>query len=106
MTLPWSSAPWPHRYGDLHQGWSGLVAITGVPHPCPAAPQVYLSSRSGSWVLGRICDHGYPWDMVIITRFRTWLDSILPKSVSDWLYVRGMNQLVKHENFGLMPVNR
>lgn len=56
--------------------------------------------------MGRICDHGYPWDMVIITRFRTWLDSILPKSVSDWLYVRGMNQLVKHENFGLMPVNR
>ncbi|NWZ22045.1 FMO3 monooxygenase, partial [Asarcornis scutulata] len=70
------------------------------------ASQVYLSSRSGSWVLSRICDHGYPWDMVIITRFRTWLDSILPKAVNDWLYVRGMNQLVKHENFGLMPVNR
>lgn len=70
------------------------------------ASQVYLSSRSGSWVLSRVWDHGYPWDMVIVTRFRTWLGNILPKAVSDWLYVRGMNQLIKHENFGLMPVNR
>lgn len=56
--------------------------------------------------MSRVWDHGYPWDMVIVTRFRTWLGSILPKAVSDWLYVRGMNQLIKYENFGLMPVNR
>ncbi|NXK52088.1 FMO3 monooxygenase, partial [Chauna torquata] len=70
------------------------------------AAQVYLSSRSGSWVMSRVWEHGYPWDMVVITRFRTWLDNILPRAVSDWLYVRNMNQIFKHENFGLMPVNR
>ncbi|NXC48057.1 FMO3 monooxygenase, partial [Penelope pileata] len=69
------------------------------------ASQVYLSSRSGSWVMSRVWNFGYPWDMLLITRFRTWLDNVLPKAVSDWLYVRGMNQQYNHENFGLMPVD-
>ncbi|NXF44956.1 FMO3 monooxygenase, partial [Oceanites oceanicus] len=70
------------------------------------ASQVYLSSRSGSWVMSRIWDNGYPWDMLVITRFQTWLGNILPRALSDWLYVRGMNRFFKHENFGLMPLNR
>ncbi|XP_031451536.1 dimethylaniline monooxygenase [N-oxide-forming] 3-like isoform X1 [Phasianus colchicus] len=69
------------------------------------ASQVYLSSRRGSWVMSRVWNFGYPWDMLLITRFWTWLDNFLPKSVSDWLYVRGMNQQYKHEDFGLMPVD-
>ncbi|XP_074764359.1 flavin-containing monooxygenase 3-like isoform X3 [Athene noctua] len=70
------------------------------------ASQVYLSSRSGSWVMSRVWDNGYPWDMLVVTRFRTWLGNILPSMLSDWLYVRGMNRFFKHENFGLMPLNR
>ncbi|XP_029889586.1 dimethylaniline monooxygenase [N-oxide-forming] 3-like [Aquila chrysaetos chrysaetos] len=70
------------------------------------ASQVYLSSRSGSWVMSRVWDNGYPWDMLVITRFRTWLGNVLPRAISDWLYVRGMNRFFKHENFGLMPLNR
>ncbi|NXG69092.1 FMO3 monooxygenase, partial [Baryphthengus martii] len=70
------------------------------------ASQVYLSSRSGSWVMSRVWDNGYPWDMLIITRFKTWLENILPRALSDWLYVRGMNRFFKHENFGLMPLDK
>ncbi|NXY51299.1 FMO3 monooxygenase, partial [Ceuthmochares aereus] len=70
------------------------------------ASQVYLSSRSGSWVMSRVWDNGYPWDMLTITRFRTWLGNVLPRALSDWLYVRGMNRFFKHENFGLMPLDR
>ncbi|XP_008942211.1 PREDICTED: dimethylaniline monooxygenase [N-oxide-forming] 3-like [Merops nubicus] len=70
------------------------------------ASQVYLSSRSGSWVMSRVWDSGYPWDMLVITRFQTWLGNILPRALSDWLYVRGMNRSFKHENFGLMPLDR
>ncbi|NXE04196.1 FMO3 monooxygenase, partial [Lophotis ruficrista] len=70
------------------------------------ASQVYLSSRSGSWVMSRVWDNGYPWDMLVVTRFRSWLENILPQALSDWLYVRGMNRFFKHENFGLMPLNR
>lgn len=56
--------------------------------------------------MSRVWDNGYPWDMLVITRFRTWLGNILPRAISDWLYVRGMNRFFKHENFGLMPLNR
>ncbi|NWI11503.1 FMO3 monooxygenase, partial [Crypturellus soui] len=69
------------------------------------ASQVYLSSRSGSWVMSRVWEHGYPWDMKIVTRFQTWLETILPRALSDWLYVKRMNWPFKHENFGLMPVD-
>ena len=56
--------------------------------------------------MSRVWDNGYPWDMLVVTRFRTWLGNILPSMLSDWLYVRGMNRFFKHENFGLMPLNR
>ncbi|KAF3823429.1 hypothetical protein GH733_010865 [Mirounga leonina] len=71
----------------------------------PLAAQVIISSRSGSWVMSRVWDDGYPWDMVYVTRFATSLRNALPSFVSDWLYVRKMNTWFKHENYGLMPLN-
>ncbi|XP_054021432.1 flavin-containing monooxygenase 3 [Dryobates pubescens] len=70
------------------------------------ASQVYLSTRSGSWVMSRVWHKGYPWDMLVITRFQTWLGTVLPRALSNWLYVRSMNRSFKHENFGLMPLER
>ncbi|XP_045839149.1 putative dimethylaniline monooxygenase [N-oxide-forming] 6 isoform X1 [Meles meles] len=69
------------------------------------AAQVIISSRSGSWVMSRVWDDGYPWDMVYVTRFATFLRNALPSFVSDWLYVKKMNTWFKHENYGLMPLN-
>ncbi|XP_070602822.1 flavin-containing monooxygenase 3-like [Erythrolamprus reginae] len=69
------------------------------------ASQVCISSRSGSWIMSRVWDKGYPWDMLIITRFKTLLKNTLPTAISDWLYVRKMNSRFKHENYGLIPVN-
>lgn len=69
------------------------------------AAQVIISSRSGSWVMSRVWDNGYPWDMVYVTRFTNFLRNILPSFVSDWMYVRKMNTWFKHENYGLMPLN-
>lgn len=88
-----------HSPGGSQPSWRWLT-------PTWPSPQVYLSSRSGSWVMSRVWDNGYPWDMLVITRFRTWLGNVLPRALSDWLYVRGMNRFFKHENFGLMPQNR
>lgn len=68
--------------------------------------QVVISSRSGSWVLSRVWDNGYPWDMVLITRFRTLLNNSLPTAISDWWYAQQMNSKFKHENYGLVPSNR
>ncbi|ETE65079.1 Dimethylaniline monooxygenase [N-oxide-forming] 3, partial [Ophiophagus hannah] len=69
------------------------------------ASQVCISSRSGSWIMSRVWDKGYPWDMLIITRFESFLKDALPTAISDWLYVRKMNRWFRHENYGLMPVN-
>ncbi|XP_019503385.1 PREDICTED: dimethylaniline monooxygenase [N-oxide-forming] 3 [Hipposideros armiger] len=69
------------------------------------AAQVIMSTRSGSWIMSRGWDDGYPWDMVCITRFASFLQSVLPSFVSDWLYVKQMNSRFKHENYGLMPLN-
>ncbi|XP_004688176.1 PREDICTED: putative dimethylaniline monooxygenase [N-oxide-forming] 6 [Condylura cristata] len=69
------------------------------------AAQVIISTRSGSWVMSRVWDDGYPWDMVHVTRFATFLRTALPSFISDWLYVKKMNTWFKHENYGLMPLN-
>nr|XP_056723522.1 flavin-containing monooxygenase 3-like [Euleptes europaea] len=70
------------------------------------ASQVYLSSRNGSWVMSRVWDNGYPWDMVIINRFETFLRNTLPTAITDWLFVKQMNKWFDHENFSLVPINR
>lgn len=73
---------------------------------CAVSPnQVIISTRSGSWVMSRVWNDGYPWDMVYVTRFATFLRNVLPSFVSDWLYVKKMNTWFKHENYGLMPLN-
>ncbi|XP_070253805.1 flavin-containing monooxygenase 3 isoform X2 [Myotis yumanensis] len=69
------------------------------------ATQVMISTRSGSWVMSRVWEDGYPWDMVYITRFASFLQNALPSFLSDWLYVKKMNTCFKHENYGLMPLN-
>ncbi|KAL8177376.1 UNVERIFIED_CONTAM: dimethylaniline monooxygenase [Gekko kuhli] len=68
--------------------------------------QVYLSSRSGSWVMSRVWENGYPWDMLIINRFDAFLRNTLPTAISDWLFVKQMSRWFDHEAFSLVPVNR
>ncbi|XP_021538316.1 dimethylaniline monooxygenase [N-oxide-forming] 3 [Neomonachus schauinslandi] len=87
----------------LGLGNSGCDIATELSH---TAEQVMISSRSGSWVMSRVWDDGYPWDMVFITRFETFLKNNLPTAISDWWYIKQMNARFKHENYGLMPLNR
>ncbi|XP_037360331.1 flavin-containing monooxygenase 3 isoform X2 [Talpa occidentalis] len=83
-------------------GNSGCDIATELSH---TAAQVIISSRSGSWVMSRVWDDGYPWDMMFITRFETFLKNNLPTAISDWWYMKQMNARFKHENYGLMPLN-
>ncbi|XP_060220576.1 flavin-containing monooxygenase 3 [Meriones unguiculatus] len=82
-------------------GNSGCDIAAELSH---VAQQVTISSRSGSWVMSRVWDNGYPWDMVVLTRFQTFLKNNLPTAISDWWYTRQMNARFKHENYGLMPL--
>ncbi|XP_003414926.1 flavin-containing monooxygenase 3 isoform X1 [Loxodonta africana] len=83
-------------------GNSGCDIATELSH---TAEKVIISSRSGSWVLSRVWDDGYPWDMLLISRFENFLRNNLPKPISDWWYMKQMNSKFKHENYGLMPLN-
>ncbi|KAM9245192.1 LOW QUALITY PROTEIN: flavin-containing monooxygenase 3-like [Dugong dugon] len=68
------------------------------------AEQVIISSRSGSWVMSRVWDDGYPWDLLFVN-FENFLQNNLPKAISDWWYMKRMNSEFKHENYGLMPLD-
>nr|XP_006211173.2 dimethylaniline monooxygenase [N-oxide-forming] 3 isoform X1 [Vicugna pacos] len=83
-------------------GNSGCDIATELSH---IAGKVIISSRSGSWVMSRVWDDGYPWDMMSVTRFEIFLKNALPKAISDWWYMKQMNARFKHENYGLMPLH-
>ncbi|KAM6219949.1 flavin-containing monooxygenase 2 [Rhynchocyon petersi] len=70
------------------------------------AAQVFVSTRQGSWVMSRISEDGYPWDMVFHTRFSSMLRNILPRTVVKWMMEQQMNQWFNHENYGLEPQNK
>ncbi|XP_019503343.1 PREDICTED: dimethylaniline monooxygenase [N-oxide-forming] 2 isoform X1 [Hipposideros armiger] len=70
------------------------------------ATQVFISTRHGSWIVGRISEGGYPWDHVFHTRFSSMLRNVLPQMLLKWMMERQMNQRFSHENYGLEPQNK
>lgn len=64
--------------------------------------QVYISTRTGTWVIQRAADQGRPFDHVAITRFRQGI---------PWPYLRpfmyhGVNNRYSHSNYSLSPNTR
>ncbi|XP_062049754.1 flavin-containing monooxygenase 2 isoform X1 [Lepus europaeus] len=70
------------------------------------AAQVYISTRKGTWVMSRISEDGYPWDMVFHTRFSSMLRNVLPRMIVKWMMEQQMNRWFNHENYGLAPENK
>ncbi|NWI62838.1 FMO4 monooxygenase, partial [Todus mexicanus] len=65
------------------------------------ATKVFLSTRSNTWVLSRVSDHGFPFDMVNTTRFNHFLDWLLPSAIMKWIKFRKFNSWFNHTNYGL-----
>lgn len=64
--------------------------------------QVYISTRTGTWVIQRAADQGRPFDHVAITRFRQGI---------PWPYLRpfmyhGVNNRYSHSKYSLSPNTR
>ncbi|XP_056671499.1 flavin-containing monooxygenase 1 [Monodelphis domestica] len=70
------------------------------------AKKVFLSTTGGAWLIYRVFDQGYPWDMVFTTRFQNALRNCLPTPVLNWLIGKKVNSWFNHANYGLFPDNR
>ncbi|XP_075278568.1 dimethylaniline monooxygenase [N-oxide-forming] 4 isoform X3 [Opisthocomus hoazin] len=65
------------------------------------AAKVFLSTRSSTWVLSRLSDHGFPFDMVNTTRFNHFLDWLLPSALTKRIRFQKFNSWFNHANYGL-----
>nr|XP_020025616.1 dimethylaniline monooxygenase [N-oxide-forming] 1 isoform X1 [Castor canadensis] len=70
------------------------------------AKKVFLSTTGGAWVISRVNDSGYPWDMVFTTRFQNMVRNFLPTPIVTWLIARKMNSWFNHTNYGLVPEDK
>ncbi|XP_055438196.1 flavin-containing monooxygenase 1 isoform X3 [Bubalus kerabau] len=70
------------------------------------AKKVFLSTTRGAWVISRVFDSGYPWDMIFMTRFQNKFRNSLPTPIVNWLIARRMNSWFNHANYGLVPEDR
>ncbi|NXI21661.1 FMO4 monooxygenase, partial [Sterrhoptilus dennistouni] len=65
------------------------------------AAKVFLSTRSNTWVISRVSDHGFPFDMVNTTRFNHLLEWLLPSALTRRIRFRKFNSWFNHTNYGL-----
>lgn len=65
------------------------------------AAQVLLSTRTGTWVISRSANGGYPFNMVITRRCLNVIEQVLPSCFLRWINERQMNKRFNHENYGL-----
>ncbi|XP_075472895.1 flavin-containing monooxygenase 5-like isoform X2 [Ascaphus truei] len=67
--------------------------------------QVFISTRRGTWIINRVFDDGFPLDIVLFTRFKSFLQNSLP-TLTNKLLENKINAKVNHENYGLKPKHR
>ncbi|XP_027790678.2 dimethylaniline monooxygenase [N-oxide-forming] 4 [Marmota flaviventris] len=65
------------------------------------AAQVLLSTRTGTWVISRSSDRGYPFNMMITRRCYTFINQLLPPCFINWIQERQMSKRLNHEIYGL-----
>ncbi|NXA89778.1 FMO4 monooxygenase, partial [Melanocharis versteri] len=65
------------------------------------AAKVFLSTRSNTWVVSRVSEHGFPCDMVGTTRLNHLLEWLLPSALSRRIKFRKFNSRFNHTKYGL-----
>ncbi|KAL2301755.1 hypothetical protein Nmel_011151 [Mimus melanotis] len=100
-----------YKHPDVFQGKRVLVVGMGnsgvdiAVEASRVAAKVTISTSRGSWLLSRVFEHGYPWDMVSITRLKTLIKTSLPRGLSWRLINSKVNKRFNHTNYGLQPDN-
>ncbi|KAJ3599799.1 hypothetical protein NHX12_033753 [Muraenolepis orangiensis] len=103
---------WEYKDADAFRG--KRVVIVGIGSSgadiaveiSRSAAKTFLSTRKGTWVMGRMSSGGLPLDMVSISRFTKTLTKLLPKWLINWAAERVLNQKYDHRLYGLMPSKR
>ncbi|NXM87900.1 FMO1 monooxygenase, partial [Oenanthe oenanthe] len=101
-----------YKHPDVFQGKRVLVVGMGnsgvdiAVEASRVAAKVTISTSRGSWLLSRVFERGYPWDMVSITRLKNLIKTNLPGALSWWLINSKANERFNHTNYGLQPDNR
>ncbi|KAG8555873.1 hypothetical protein GDO81_017848 [Engystomops pustulosus] len=70
---------------------------------CTKASQVYLSCKTGVWVLQRLGKEGLPYDLGFIRRSVSWIHNIMPPAVSRWMLKKYMNDQFNHDLYNIQP---
>ncbi|RWS24096.1 dimethylaniline monooxygenase [N-oxide-forming] 5-like protein, partial [Leptotrombidium deliense] len=70
------------------------------------ANDVYVSTRSGTWVIRRVWRHGMPLDVQMVRRIVNYVMSILPVSISNNILEFILNSYFNHYLYGLNPKHR
>ncbi|XP_043779676.1 dimethylaniline monooxygenase [N-oxide-forming] 4 isoform X2 [Cervus elaphus] len=65
------------------------------------AAQVLLSTRTGTWVINRSSDGGYPFNMMVLRRHHNFIAQVLPSCILKWIQERRLNKRFNHANYGL-----
>lgn len=75
-------------------------------HLSSPSSQVFLSTKRGTWVLQRVADGRYPFDLSYLSRFMQLLHSLLPQNASNFFLERKSNARFDHALYGLQPRHR
>ncbi|EJW85135.1 hypothetical protein WUBG_03956, partial [Wuchereria bancrofti] len=65
--------------------------------------EVYISTRSGTWVIGRTWDKGEPIDLVFVSRCMQTVTKIVPSWLVNKSYEKKLNLQFDHGRYGLKP---
>ncbi|NWV00222.1 FMO1 monooxygenase, partial [Upupa epops] len=96
-----------YKHPEVFQGKRVLVVGMGnsgvdiAVEASRVAAKVTICTSQGTWLLSRVFDHGYPWDMVLNTRLMSWIRNSLPGPLSWELTNYKVNQRFNHKNYGL-----
>ncbi|XP_042322006.1 dimethylaniline monooxygenase [N-oxide-forming] 4 isoform X2 [Sceloporus undulatus] len=101
---------WEYRDQKEFEGKNVLVIGAGntggdiASEVCRTAAKVFLSTRSGTWVLSRLAESGWPSDMVLGTRLMTYIQWLFPGCILRRMKAKIFNRWFNHENYGLVPI--
>ncbi|GMT06012.1 hypothetical protein PENTCL1PPCAC_28186, partial [Pristionchus entomophagus] len=122
-TLPYWPQPWPgqkefqgkimhaHSYKDYRGNDDKVVAVVGIGNSggdiavelSKVAKQVYLITRSGTWVFNRVADYGRPVDSFLNSRFYHGLRMGMPSAIMEVSQQSALNKRFDHKLYGLKP---